>query len=443
MTKFRTIIKQLSNFDYEIIKSSLIENNAEKSAILLDNVREHDLSDKAIMADLDVNPGAYYALRSRLNQRVEEYLVQQIENPRTDLLKKVLNINEVIFTKKREIAIATLKKLEKELKDYDLSNELTMVYKSLKKLNINSSNHFQYSQLYNRHVAYMLAMDKAEDMLSEYFKKYGYYTLTGDEQSKIELTLLKREMYNVCSLYQSHRLFVYNSCVNIFHRLFVESESDDPEEDHLPTEDMLAENEKILSSYKMDSIYFHLNTVFDYLWLCYYDHYNITGKVENYFDDLNAESPRLLTNFSLFTFPANFLIIKVKRALRLKTESELYEENLNLYENLPYDKNDVPQYYIIVVYHALSAFYGGKHSVAIKWLIQLINDVSWKKYPLALLEVRIMLSFLTTCRHSRPAFVSWQFHALDDSPIPGRGRPRDSDDPRIVSRWSSQIRWTV
>src|SRR6185312_5613500 len=175
------IIKQLSPEDYNAIYTSLAESNAEKSAHLLRFLREKQLSDTKIMEELEVNSNAYYTLRSRLNQKIEEYLLQQMESPRTTLLKKVATINDVIFTKKKAISLATLKKLEKELLDYDLSNELTIVYKTLKKLQINSPDQFNYSQLYNKHVAYMLAVDKAEDLLSEYFKKYGNYILTYDE----------------------------------------------------------------------------------------------------------------------------------------------------------------------------------------------------------------------------------------------------------------------
>ncbi|MEQ8575960.1 MAG: hypothetical protein RIB63_17975, partial [Fulvivirga sp.] len=126
MAKLKNIIKQLSLKDYEAIYTSLIESNAEKSAYLLQSMRERSLSDNKVMAELDVNTNAYYTLRSRLNQKIEEHLLQQMESPRTDILKKVANINEIIFTKKKAIAVATLKKLEKELLDYDLSNELTV-----------------------------------------------------------------------------------------------------------------------------------------------------------------------------------------------------------------------------------------------------------------------------------------------------------------------------
>ena len=238
MAKLKNIIRQLSDSDYLSIHESLMENSAEKSAHLLKAMRERSLSDNKIMDELGVNTNAYYTLRSRLNQKIEEYLLQQMENPRTDLIKKVANINEVIFTKKKAIAIATLKKIEKELLDYDLPSELTVVYKTLRKLHINTPDHFTYSQLYNKHVAYMLAVDKAEEMLSQYFKKYGEYSLSREETNKMELDLLAEEMNNLCNLYESHRLYVYQSCLNVFHRLFVTEEV--PESSGLePIEDIL------------------------------------------------------------------------------------------------------------------------------------------------------------------------------------------------------------
>ena len=73
------------------------------------------------MTELDVNANAYYTLRSRLNLKIEEFLMGQLESPRTDVLRKVANINEVLFTKKKAISVATLKKLEKEVKNSGLT----------------------------------------------------------------------------------------------------------------------------------------------------------------------------------------------------------------------------------------------------------------------------------------------------------------------------------
>ncbi|HMP98940.1 MAG TPA: hypothetical protein PKC24_04105, partial [Cyclobacteriaceae bacterium] len=270
MAKLKNIIKQLSEKDYKELYNYLINSNAEKSAFLLKAMRDKHLTDARIMLELEVNENAYYTLRSRLHLKIEEFLYEELAGARTEILRKVANINELLFSKRKTIAIATLKKIEKELIDYDLSNELTIVYKSLKKLHINSPDYYQYSQLYNKHVAYTLAIDKAEDLLAEYFKKYGSYFLSGIEKEKLELSLLMREMQNVSNLYKSHRLYVYTNAMLIWHRLFVEGgESMDPEAESV--EDILHNVQKIFDTYHMDTIYYHLDIVFDFLRLEYYN----------------------------------------------------------------------------------------------------------------------------------------------------------------------------
>lgn len=389
MSKLKNIIKQLSPKDYSSIYDSLMESNAEKSALLLKFMREKQLSDTKIMEELDVNTNAYYTLRSRLNQKIEEYLLQQMESPRTTLLKKVSTIHEIIFTKKKAIAVATLKKLEKELLDYDLSNELTIIYKTLKKLQINSPDQFNYSQLYNRHVAYMLALDKAEDLLAEYFKKYGNYYLTGDENEKLGLSLLKREMENVCNLYQSHRLYVYQSCINIFHRLFLEKDVDNDAE---PIEDIFHKIQTIFDSYYLDSIYYHLKIVFEFLQLEYYANTNVFRKAENYFEDVNDQAAILLTNYTLYTFTPQFLLTKLERHYRIENEGDLYEENKALFEDFEIDKNNLPQFIIYISYRTITCYIVGKYDESARWINNMLNELSLKRLPHTQLEIKIFLA---------------------------------------------------
>ncbi|SMG20049.1 hypothetical protein SAMN05661096_01069 [Marivirga sericea] len=390
MAKLKNIIMQLSDADYLAVHESLSTGGAEKSAYLLKSMRESSSSDHAIMEELEVNTNAYYTLRSRLNQKIEEYLLQQMENPRTDILKKVANINEIIFTKKKAIAIATLKKLEKELIDYDLSNELTIVYKALKKLHQNTEEYFGYSQLYNRHVAYMLAVDKAEDLLSNYFIKFGNYSLTGDETNKLELVLLNKEMLNTCKIYDSHRLFIYKNCLNIFHRLFVEE--DETSVDLDPIEDILAKADGIFELYSLDSIYFHLTLVYEFLKLEYYNHYRLHRKAENYFEEVNESCASFLSNFNLFTYPAQFLITKIQRAKRMPEKEMLSEENVALFQDFEPDRDDIPQYITYATYRSLSCHFDKKYEESAKWLNNLLNDVSLKKYQNAQLEIKTLLA---------------------------------------------------
>jgi hypothetical protein len=418
MAKLKNIIKQLSEKDYKALYDSLLDNNADKSAFLLKALRERQLSDNRIMEQLGVNANAFYTLRSRLNLKIEEYLMQQLQNPRTDVLRKVANINETIFTKKRTICITTLKKLEKELQDYDLANELTIIYKALKKLHINSPDYFHYSQQYNRHVAYMLAIDKAEDLLADYFKKYGNYLLTGSEIDKMSLSLLLKEMRNVANLYESHRLYVFQSCMLIFHRLFVEPD-ESLKEDKESIEEMFDRVQKIFETYNLDSLYYHLNLVFEFLKLEYYNYYKVYRQVEKHFEEVNDATGNLMTNYVTFTFPARFLITKLERHLRLGTENELYEEIPNLFPDYEPDPQDVPRHIIFVMFKVIAAYYAGRYAEGIKLINTLLNEISLKRYPHAAIEIKTILALLYVLEREyelyKPVYssVQRQFRTLE------------------------------
>jgi hypothetical protein len=418
MSKLKTIVKQLSPEDFKEIYDQLSQSGAEKSAQLILALREKSISDAKVMEELDVNTNAFYTLRSRLNQKIEEFLLQQMENPRTDLLKKVANISELVFTRKKAIAIATLKKLEKELLDFDLSNELTIVYKSLKKLHINSPDAYSYSQLYNRHVAYMLALDKSEDLISEYFRKYGFYLLSGSEIERMELTLLYRELTNISKLYQSHRLYVYQSCVGIFHRLFV----DDNEQEHDEAiEDIIKRVESVFDQYYTDGIYFNLKLVFEFLKLEYYTQIRVHRKADPYFEDINDNLQLLMSNYHLYTFPARHLITKIERALRAGTEQELYLENKEQFGDYESDIEDVPKHLIYISYRATCCYYAGKFDEASHYYNSLLNEVNLKRFPQAHIEIKLAQALMYCLMDDRDLFsqninsLQRQLRMMDDN----------------------------
>lgn len=392
MAKLKQIVQQLSNPDFESIYYSLIESNAEKSALLLKALRQKQLPDNQVMQELEVNPNAYYTLRSRLYNRIEEYLLQQMESPRANLLKKVATIQEVLFTRSETIAIATLKRLERDLIDYDLFKELTEVYKMLKRLHIHDQEaHFRYSKLYNEHVAFTLALDKAEDLLADYFKIYGSYYLSGDENEKLNLHYLHNEMENVCNMYDSHRLFIYKSCMSVFHRLMVTGEEDLSHHGE-PIEDILNKAEEIFKAYDTDIIYFHLKLLFEYLRLIYYNHYKVYRQFEKYYEDVNEEAESLLSFFSLYSFPPHLLNIKIERHLRLGTEHELYEESENIFQFFEPDISNLPGYVNYIIYKAIANYYAGQYDKAAHLVNDLLNQISFRKYPYAQLEIKSILA---------------------------------------------------
>ncbi|MDX2188943.1 MAG: hypothetical protein SFY32_03695 [Bacteroidota bacterium] len=394
MSKLKNIVKQLSEKDYLEIVASLQDSNAEKSASLLKYLKERQLSDAKIMVELDVNPNAYYTLRSRLNEKIEDYLVKQMESPKTDLLRKVANISEIIFTKKKTIVVATLKKLEKELLDYDLSSELIIVYKNLKKQHINTPEHYHYSQLYNKHVAYMLAIDKAESILADYFKKFGSLFLSGDELIKTELTLLCKEIKNISHLYQSHRLYVYQSCMTLFHRFFVEYPSKNTEEEK--TEVIFEKIDEIFDTYPSDATYHHLQIVSDYLKLCYYTETKNTKKAEKYFEEVKDSAGIFIANYSLYTFPQMFFLYSLNKCTNPDIAKAIIEENKAIFADFECESSDISKFVTYNCYRALLYFYAQKYDMSSKIINTMLNDVSLKKYPELYVETKTFQA-LTYC----------------------------------------------
>ena len=237
MKKLRNLIDLLSEADIEAIHSSFYRKS-DKVATLFQLLID-GMTNEEIREHLQISLNAYTTLGSRLNNKIQNHLVEISDSPKDDILKKLRSLDDLLFIEEPGIALVTLKKLERELIKYDLSNELTVVYKHLKRLHINKPDYFNYSKLYNRHVAYSLALDKAEDILSNYFKEYGFFYVMKDEERAVKLNALFEEMINVSALYQSHRMQVYKSAIEIMHRLHVNPVAS-KREDRRPIESIFA-----------------------------------------------------------------------------------------------------------------------------------------------------------------------------------------------------------
>ncbi len=387
MAKLNQIIQDLSEEDFDSIFKILLEGSAEKSAYLFKHLKEGKLKDNEIMADLQVNANAYYTLRSRLNQRIEEYLLQKMESPRADLLKKVANIHEIIFTQKKAIAIATLKKLEKELLDYDLSNELTIVYKYLKKLHNFSEDHFNYRQLYNQQVAFNLAIDQQEDDLGEYFKKFGEFYLTKKEELGIELDLISQKLENTRALYKSHRLFVYKTCQEIFAELFLKEESNKGE-----LNESFEKLEVIFETYYLDSTYYHLKSLLEAFKFELQLKEGDYEEAEKYIEEVQNLLPRLIQNYQSFTFPSVFLFSFMHWKVMKGKEGGLAEWNESRFRDFEPDPKNIPGFASYYTYRSVCSLMSGDIEGGAMFLNHLLNEISFKGHPETNMEVKILLA---------------------------------------------------
>jgi tetratricopeptide (TPR) repeat protein len=198
-------------------------------------------------------------------------------------------------------------------------------------------------------------------------------------------------MQNVARLYESHRLYVFKSCMLVFHRLFVEPD-ENLESEEEPIEDIFKKVEGIFVTYNLDPLYYHLNLVFEFLRLEYYNHYKVYRQAEKYYEEVNDAASNLLVNYPYYTFSAQFLISKIERHVRLGLEKELYAENESLFQEFEMDTDNLPMYVIYTTYKALSSYYSGRYDEAGKFLNTLLADVSIKKYTYVVLELKTLMA---------------------------------------------------
>ena len=391
MKSIRSIVNALPENDVKEIRNSFYRSN-DKVALLFEMLF-NEVADEEIRETLGLSANAYSTLRSRLHTKVQNHLIALSDRPtRADVLNKLLSINDIIFTQQPTIALTTLKKLERELIRFDLSNELTVVYKYLKKLHLNTNEYFHYSQLYNRHVAYSLALDKAEDLLAKYYKEYGYYYVMGDSSKKLELTAIFEEMKNVCALYQSHRMFVHFAALQIIHRLFVDEKAFELYKLE-PIEDVLAQVDDTFRKYPKDNIYIHLHLLFKYIRFEYYYKHGIIAKAIALLNEVNPQIPKLLIHYENYSFPTQLLIGTLQLARDGHLDNNEFDYH-KLFDDFSIENSSIHSKVVYYIYRALTCYYSRDYSSASKWLFDLNNEVSFKEYNEMLMEVKCLTAYI-------------------------------------------------
>ncbi|OFY84962.1 MAG: hypothetical protein A3F72_18440 [Bacteroidetes bacterium RIFCSPLOWO2_12_FULL_35_15] len=387
--RLHKIILQLNDKNYKLLVTQFKETKADKFLSLLTNYREKKVSDNDLMEQLDMKQAAFYTLKSRLYDKVQESLYKNITDTRVELLQNVANIKYLIYKIPRETAIGILNKLEKELLENDMPNELISVYKALILLHIHSKKYYGYLQLYNKHVAFNLAQDKAEELLSLFCKTLSEFYLTRDQQTQELLVLYKKEMLNVCNVYQSHHLKVFKNILNIHFALFSPVESEMKDDSSI--EEMLKELTEIIKNHPEDRTYKHLIQVIEFLYFEYYHQLKLHKNAATYYEKLIDNTEAFLL-FDHCCFAAHFLVSKIKHSLAEQMEVFLYQDSRSAdYE--PSSEN-LPEYILYHWYLASASFYSEKYSEAASSLKKLINEISLKDFSYSEIEIKLFLSLM-------------------------------------------------
>jgi hypothetical protein len=389
MLHLRKVIQKISEKDSKELIFWIKQNDAEKCAQMFSLMRESELEESEIAAELQASPTSFYSLKSRLNRKIQEFFAHNVPDTNIDLLKNVANIPNLLFNSPREIAITHLLKMEKELVKHDMPYALTTVYSALKKLHRYSQKYFDYTQLYNKHLAYTMAIDKAKELLADFNKTLGEYIMSRDEKLLEMLGVIRQEIRNYAQLYKSHRLVVYQNILEVEFGLFAAPEQ--KEKPGMALDAILTKTDKILKSYKYDANYFFMQPVINFLWFQYYHQYGLHKKALEYFEQVNEKLPLFLLN-NFCCFPSVFLLAKAEVYAANHQEQKLYEECKLLAASFTPDMADTPNYINYVKFRAIAAFYSTKYNECISVLNGLLNEVSFRSFPHAEIEVKLFLS---------------------------------------------------
>lgn len=383
--KLQKIIQQLDENNYSTLVRQFKKNKADKFMFMLSGYRNKSMAENDLLKQMDISITAFYTLRSRLEDKVQELLYKNTNETRIKVLQNVANVEALVYTTQRETAIGLLKKLEKELLKVDMPNELIIVYRALKKLHVYSPKYFEYSALYNKYVAFNLGQDKAEDLLSSFCKTLSIYYLNRNKDLLEILVLYKRDMDNVCKLYESHHLTVYKNILNIHFALFCpvkkEMESD------ATVEKMLSETISVIEAHEEDRAYRFILPIIDFLYFEYYQQLKLYKNAGEYYKKIadNIEA-LLLCNHSAFVF--HFFISKIEYAIVNQTE---YELDFKQYDVNIEDKSS----YIIYNYYLASAeYYSNNYSEVIGILTKLSNEINFIDSPFLGVEINLFLALL-------------------------------------------------
>lgn len=386
MIKLKKIIAHLSDSVYKTVEDALIKNKAENFLFLLQSYRNSDITDAEIAEKLNINSNSLYVLKSRLNDRIQEHLSGDIHSNKEEVLKQLHQIPEIIFGSSREVAASFLQKLEKDLLQHDMHNELLVVYSALKKTHLYSDKYFHYSQLYNKHTAYNISLEKCEELLGNFNRVLAQYNFSRSPKLMETLLFLYKEAMDHFSLNPSRQIEIIKNILELelsilFHKP-VNSETNNME--------LLTKTEKIIGNLPESSQYKNWNPILDYL---FFEHYRKTGQQNQsaqYFDKVNAKFKTILlyTNISL---TSKFLISKLCYLQEQNRTEELVSEDM---EQLLYDSNDTHAVVLINLYKAMGSYYRKNYKEAASRLNDVINSNSFKDYFHINTDVKLTLAFI-------------------------------------------------
>jgi tetratricopeptide (TPR) repeat protein len=382
--KLKKTIAHLDTVLFQQVESSFLKNRADNFLFLFRAYRADKLSDAEISQALMLSSNSFYVLKSRLYDKVQEVLSGDVHLNKEDVIRMIHKIPEMCFSNSREVSTAFLLKLEKDLMHFDMHNELLMVYSALKKINLYSEKYFHYSQLYNKHMAYSMSLEKSEEILGNFNRALGQYMFSRSSIHLEELQFLLKGINDHLALNQSRQIEVIRNLIEIQLDIFCDVRQNDKS-----TEENLRITEKVLFELPDSSTYKSWRPALDYLFFEYFRKIGDSKMVLQYFEKVDASRKTLLL-YNSTCLTSYFLI---SRIIYLQTtgKTELLTEEDE--KSLLFDENDTCAVIIMGIYKAMIRFYRKQVKEATAVLNNVLNLNSFKDFFHINTEIRLNLAY--------------------------------------------------
>ena len=393
METLRHIVTRLSEEDYKMLLANIATDKHSKPYIVLETIRHKAVTDSEMIDILEINPSTYYTLKSRLNNKVAAILSKNTENPISALMQEVSRVPASLYGTNKRVAIRSLKELEKQLLEYDLSNELIIVYHSLARLNMYCEEYKHYENLYNKFVAFSLASAKAENIYYDFTRMIGEYQLSNspDELAKIESSL--RELANISELYNSHRMFVFFNIMQTYYLLLTAKSIEGLIQREMEVDKNLQDMKAIFDKYPLDTFYNTVKFIVDALHFEYYLKINNLVRARHYYklvmNNIEEYASHHIMNFHV----VQFLNAKIGLSLASHEDKILKEKNELIFRSLYIENEEVYSYICYHKYRAIVKFYEGDFQGTANILNDLRDTINLKNYWLVDVDIKLFQAF--------------------------------------------------
>ncbi len=383
MIKLKKVISQLDTNVFDNIVSQFKKTKADNFLFLLNSYRGSSISDTEIMNQLSLSNNSFYALKSRLYDKVQSNLSTTIDLSKEDVLKQFHHLTEIAYKTPREVASALLHKLEEDLLHFDLQNELVILYSILKRINLHSEKYFHYSQLYNKHIAYALSIEKSIDILGTFNKKLNQYLCSRCQHFLNELEFLHKEIDDYYALNGNRQIEIVKNFIELQLRIFCDQMP------QMDTQETLDKTKQLISELPDSSLFKNWDLPLEYLYFEFHFKNKNISKANSSFERIEENSNFILLNSGLCATP-NFLISKLAFLHELKKEDAIGQLDPS---KLLLDPNDAYASIKLGLYRSMVLFAQGKTKEGVNILNRILGDNSFKDFMHIDVEIKLTLVY--------------------------------------------------